>query len=1300
MHNLPLYTRLRSISIVLAVMLSAIHGNLLAQRPQNAYGHSSPNGYLDQVIDMYGNKYTLGQLAIDHHIRVATGGSEASLMPVSCSSGYFQIHVEPGCGFDPSYTAGAERLNVLCQVLHDLSDFIWSPLDTVTTGQKINLWVRPMSAVGGGPFLAVASSFYNLPAVSTYRGIADNTLWMTLNSGIDAYKNVAGPIVTAGGAFSSGSTFFHGMVSFDTTANWNTNLFAAPSPTQYDLYTTALHEMVHALGFMSLIKYDGTSNLGPAFKYYSRYDRYLQTATGDSLLKHSGSCADYNWTFNTSLTPLSVLSPAGLSSCPLGYQTGPYVNHTDCSTAIKYVNGTLSQEVYHPNCYERGSSLSHFEDECAPHLANDQYFVMSNAVPPGVMKRFIKPSERIVLCDLGYSVNNVFGSGHLNDTTYAGGVCNSAPQVVGICDGVATGGAYAFIASVSSPAIINGGPIGSILDNDFQANAFKCLELVIGSGALSATSGTSTTTVSFTPAVGSVGVHLLRYIPYNSVTGKEGNITYVYVFVGDASCGSVCNIVSNGGFESVTGPGCGPSIVAPGLIKCWSPLVNTPDLFGRGCAAYSSLNIPNSGFNLPTCDTHAFSSYPNDRWSGLYASHSILPTPSNSVEALQTLLSSELVYGTKYVARCWGKVSNRLGFYMPFKLQFAASSSVADIAPASGGGITGLASISSGMSVPMISLATFTIPDNNWRYLTDTFTYLGSFPGRRLAVIHATYLNTYSTFYDSYLQIDDISIVPEATTCYFTLPPSTCSGSSIIDLSSRVSRPGGTFSWYKTGPPITLTHDVLFDPSVAAVDASGLVTIAYTFTDGLGCTQTVYGQIQFVPSAIAGAASICTGAITTMSCTPTGGTWTSGSPSIATIVPTSGVLTSVSPGTTVISYIEPGGCSTSRIITVNLSPGPITGSTTVCNGSTSTLSNSVAGGIWAATSVGVVAVGSATGVVSGLSGGTATVVYTLPTSCSVSTVVTVSPDTIAGLLHLCAGDTTTLTNASPSGTWSSSSPTTATIGSFTGLVLGLAMGTSTISYTVSGCTATALLTVDASPAPIAGPGSVCVGSNMTLTNPVTGGSWTSSNLSVALIDISSGIVTGVSVGTTTITYTSTSGCFVTTIVTVSPTLATAGASFSSSGIDSSVSFVYTGTLTALDSVGWDFGDGTSDTGLLTTHTYSASGTYTVCATAYGICWSDISCDTVTVTLPIAGMSPIGVAAIKIFPNPARTTLEITGLATSSVYRLQSVTGVTLQRGALHLNKETLNIDWLVPGMYILEIEDIFGYRSVFRIIKE
>src|ERR1043165_5095171 len=129
MYHLPFPARTKIISTLLVVILSSIYGGLYAQRPQDASGHISPNGYLDQVIDMYGNKYSLAQVAIDRRVSVANGGSEAAYMPVACSSGYFQIYVEPGSGFDPSYTAGAERLNVLCQVLHDISDFIWSPLD-------------------------------------------------------------------------------------------------------------------------------------------------------------------------------------------------------------------------------------------------------------------------------------------------------------------------------------------------------------------------------------------------------------------------------------------------------------------------------------------------------------------------------------------------------------------------------------------------------------------------------------------------------------------------------------------------------------------------------------------------------------------------------------------------------------------------------------------------------------------------------------------------------------------------------------------------------------------------------------------------------------------------------------------------------------------------------------------------------------------------------------------------------------------------------------------------------------------
>ena len=64
---------------------------------------------------------------------------------------------------------------------------------------------------------------------------------------------------------------------------------------------------------------------------------------------------------------------------------------------------------------------------------------------------------------------------------------------------------------------------------------------------------------------------------------------------------------------------------------------------------------------------------------------------------------------------------------------------------------------------------------------------------------------------------------------------------------------------------------------------------------------------------------------------------------------------------------------------------------------------------------------------------------------------------IAGRDTICIGDTTTLTDATMAGTWSSSSPYIASIN--TGVATGLITGTTTISYTVPEGTATFLLTV-------------------------------------------------------------------------------------------------------------------------------------------------------------------------------------------------------------------------------------------------
>jgi hypothetical protein len=135
------------------------------------------------------------------------------------------------------------------------------------------------------------------------------------------------------------------------------------------------------------------------------------------------------------------------------------------------------------------------------------------------------------------------------------------------------------------------------------------------------------------------------------------------------------------------------------------------------------------------------------------------------------------------------------------------------------------------------------------------------------------------------------------------------------------------------------------------------------------------------------------------------------------------------------------------------------------------------------------------------------------------------PAPITGTTTLCAGDSTTLSSATPGGTWTSGSTGVATVALMTGVVTGVAAGTAVITYNagLSG-RATTTVTVNALPnaGTITGPSTVCVGFTSTLTNTTTGGVWSATNAR-ATVGLT-GIVTGVSTGLDTIKYTVTNGC--------------------------------------------------------------------------------------------------------------------------------------------------------------------------------
>jgi len=142
---------------------------------------------------------------------------------------------------------------------------------------------------------------------------------------------------------------------------------------------------------------------------------------------------------------------------------------------------------------------------------------------------------------------------------------------------------------------------------------------------------------------------------------------------------------------------------------------------------------------------------------------------------------------------------------------------------------------------------------------------------------------------------------------------------------------------------------------------------------------------------------------------------------------------------------------------------------------------------------------------------------------------------ITGTLLVCPASTTTLSNATPGGIWSSGNPGRATVNGL-GVVTGVSPGNVVISYTVTsgGCSTTVTETVNVlSPTAVSGPASVCIANTIQML-PSSGGTWVSNNPTVASIDTNTGIVTGLSSGTSTFTFTnSTTNCSSTTaLVTV------------------------------------------------------------------------------------------------------------------------------------------------------------------------
>ncbi len=361
-----------------------------------------------------------------------------------------------------------------------------------------------------------------------------------------------------------------------------------------------------------------------------------------------------------------------------------------------------------------------------------------------------------------------------------------------------------------------------------------------------------------------------------------------------------------------------------------------------------------------------------------------------------------------------------------------------------------------------------------------------------------------------------------------------CPGqTTILIASSLYGVPPYTYVWTPGG-------------TVGSSDTvSPMVTTTYTVTstDACGNTTSATKTINVnTVGPIGGQTTICAGGSSTLTCSPSGGTWSSSNPSVASVGSSSGTVSGIGLGSATITYTMSSGCYATTTVNVTVPVAPISGYLVVCQGSTTSLSDATPGGTWSSGNTSVGTVGSTTGVAMGVSGGIAVVTYaTSGAGCySTATLSVNATAPITGTTTICVGGNTTLANSVPGGSWTSGNTTIATIGASSGVVYGVSAGTVTMTYTTpSGCIVTTSVAVNLL-SPITGTTHVCQGNTTTLNDAASGGSWSSANPSIASIGSSSGLVSGAAAGATTITYTIPGGCFATAGFTVNPIGAISG----------------------------------------------------------------------------------------------------------------------------------------------------------------
>ena len=271
-------------------------------------------------------------------------------------------YTDVGVGFNDA-TEGAARRGALESAGSYLSSFL--------TSYNATILLDVNGAEQGTKTLASASSSFN----SAYPGIgfSDNG---------DVMSKILG-----GNSADPASSKADGSVNWNFNHLWELgNDFQAG---EFDFFSTAVHEITHALGFSSGINENGSDawgNSAGSAGVWTSFDTFLTDSNGvDIIDKTSFELDETVW--NAAKSSQDV---AGSTSCDKGLR----FNGANAVAA----NGGESIELYAPQTWEAGSSGSHLDDHCYKG-AN----FMEAASDTGLGKRDFTAIEIGMMRDIGYT---------------------------------------------------------------------------------------------------------------------------------------------------------------------------------------------------------------------------------------------------------------------------------------------------------------------------------------------------------------------------------------------------------------------------------------------------------------------------------------------------------------------------------------------------------------------------------------------------------------------------------------------------------------------------------------------------------------------------------------------------------------------------------------------------------------------------------------------------------------------------------------------------------------------------------